>query len=92
LASVTKAKRKASALLTFCSTKILPSGPEFAAHFARKRAQWSVGRRDNDRRDIISDTYALKRQRGAIPFQIFPAYFGSKKAQTSVGPCDGLGF
>jgi hypothetical protein len=66
---VTKNMSKSSATLTRCSTK---SGPEYMAHFERKKDQSSVSR-ENDRRDIISDTYALKRTGGAISFQTFPA-------------------
>jgi hypothetical protein len=74
-----------SAVLTFCSTKSLPSGPERAAHFARERPQSSVVAHGNQRREITSDTYALKRRGGKISFELYTAYFGSKRAQSSVG-------
>jgi hypothetical protein len=53
--------------------------------------QFTVGPRGNDRREIISDTHALKRREGAISFQMCTAHFGSKRTQLSVGPRDGLG-
>jgi hypothetical protein len=70
LVSVTEATRRLSAVLTFCSTKSLPSGPERAAHFARERPQSSVGQCYNDRREIISNAYALKRPEDAFSFHL----------------------
>jgi hypothetical protein len=52
-------------------------------------AHSSNGFRVNDRCEIISDTYALKRRKSAISFQVFSAHFGSKEAQSPVGPRDG---
>jgi hypothetical protein len=62
LVPVTKTMTESSAMLTFCSTKSEAYGPQDVAHFARKRAQESVGPRDNDRDRIISDSYALQHQ------------------------------
>jgi hypothetical protein len=45
---VTMTMTKISAIHTRCSTKGGPPGPDDVEHFARKRAQWSVGPRDND--------------------------------------------
>jgi hypothetical protein len=53
---------KSSAILTRCSTKSEPSGPECVAYFARKRAHKSVGPRDKDHDRIIGDAYILQHQ------------------------------
>jgi hypothetical protein len=62
LVRVTKTGAESSAALTYCSTKNMQSGPECAAHFARKKAQSSVGIRVKDRRKMKSDAYNLKRR------------------------------
>jgi hypothetical protein len=49
--------------------------------FASEKKQSSVGQRDNDRREIISNTYVLTENESVISFHIFPAQFGSMKAQ-----------
>jgi hypothetical protein len=71
----------------------MTSDSKYSAHFAKTKAQSSVGPRYHDLHENISATYVLKRREVAISFQAFPAYFGSSKtAQSSVGPRDGFGF
>jgi hypothetical protein len=74
---------ESSAILTCCSTKSKPSGPEYVAYNVRKRAHSSVGALDNDCHEISNDTYALKRRGKAISFQVFTAHFNRKNSKSA---------
>jgi hypothetical protein len=72
-------------MLTPCSTKREPYGPQDVAHFARKRAHASIGPRNKDHNKTISDTYALQHQEWAIQARRC-GIFRKQGAHTSVGP------
>jgi hypothetical protein len=83
---VTRAMTEPSAILTRCSNKSKPSGPECAAYFARKSTQSSVGPRDKDHDIVATLTNCSSKSEPSAPG--YGEYIARTKAQSSVAQRD----